>query len=333
MRQNVKIILILVIVFGLSPVRFAARTAETEQSSAKRKRLLFLDFYNKIDKKDYEWLENSIGDSMHELIKNKYDYDRIEREVWLKYYKDRRMKAADLFNKEIIARMGRTLGADGVIFGQFDVNEQNGELFIEGKIMNVPVVEIIATKSGSSDLSPKMFDTVENVSTVLADKIRDLFFPSDLGAVWRAAVLPGWGHYYKGQKTWGYLWSGAFATSAAFSLVSGLRFASLVDDYNNLKPAHEVSPDGGIGFYNPARAAKQFDDLEKQTNQWLEITKVSLYVTAGIWLLNIAHAWFIAPAAQIDYGAQDTGKAGYSFHLERLDRREHLFYAYHYSRF
>ncbi len=91
-------------------------------------------------------------------------------------------------------------------------------------------------------------------------------------AAWRSAVLPGWGQFYKGQKTRGILLGGAFWGSLAATTVAVLK-------ENDRKDKYEAATD-------PTEISRRFDTY----NTWFKTRRVLTVATVGLWLINVVDA-------------------------------------------
>lgn len=254
------------------------------------KKLIFLDFYNASNDANVKWLTDSIGESIFELTKNKYKYIRIENKVWREYATAKGFKPEDFYNVEKLQAMGYALKADGIVFGKFTTTAENIE--ISGKILSVVDREIIAEKNVTVPFSSAMFEDVQEVSETLGSRIKDLFFPSDRGALWRSSLLPGWGQYYKQRKTWGYIYGGVIGTGAAFSLFSLIMWQQANRNYKSYTPENVTTPQGETGLKDPTAAQAQFSSLIQKSEQWEQITLISAGITLGIYLWHLFDAWF-----------------------------------------
>lgn len=255
------------------------------------KKLIFLDFYNASNDANVKWLTDSIGESIFELTKNKYKYTRIENKVWRDYAMQKGFKPQDFYDIEKLQAMGYALKVDGIVFGKFSTTKENIE--ISGKILSVVDRDIVAEKNVTVPFSSAMFEEVQEVSETLGSRIKDLFFPSDRGALWRSSLLPGWGQYYKQRKTWGYIYGGVIGTGAAFTLFSFIMLTSAKRAYADYKPEHVITePQGEFGIKDPAAARAQFATLEARVDQWQQITMISAAVTLGIYVWHLFDAWF-----------------------------------------
>jgi hypothetical protein len=290
----------IVVIFAMSLSFLNAATLQSDPVTLRAKadlpaakKLIFLDFHNEANDQNLQFLSNSFGDGIHSAIEGKYRYTRIASDVWKKYARDKKWQPADFFNIKKIREMGRDLGADGVIYGKFVSGKENLE--IHGVIFSVIDGEIIGEERGSAKLDSTMFDAVNRVSANLAQKIKDLFVPSDRGALWRSALLPGWGHFYKERRDWGYFWSIAGATALAYTLTTTAIFLVYHMQYKNSSPDAYRNSAGQVGLYDESAAQAEFDRLENITNRWGSFALAGVIATAVIYSASLVHAWFIKP--------------------------------------
>lgn len=260
---------------------------ETQQVT---KKLIFVDFYNESKDVNTKWLESSIGEAMHDLAKSKYKYERIPPEVWQDYAKRNNYKDSDLYNEDKLQKMGIALKADGIIYGKFISGKDN--ITINGKILSVVDKEVVAEKDIQTPLTNEMFNNVKTVSETLAERIKDLFYPSDKGALWRSAVLPGWGQHYKQRKTFSYAYGGVIGTGLIFTTISFIIWQGANSDYKNFNPDHVTTPSGETGIKDPAAAKASFAELEAKSQQWEQITIISFGITSLVYAWHLFDAWF-----------------------------------------
>jgi TolB-like protein len=275
------------------------------------KKLIFLDFYNEASDANMQFLSNSFGDGVDAAIKNKYRYAVIPSATWKKYAADKNWQPRDFADVKKIREMGRDLGADGVIYGRFLAKSDAIE--IQGVIFSVVDGEIIGEERGTAKPDSTMFGTVQSLSGKLAVKIKDLFVPSDRGALWRAAVLPGWGHFYKERKSWGYFWAVSTGTAFVFTLTATTVFLLYRSEYKSFSPEAYRNSFGHVGLYDETQAQAEFDRLENRSNTWGDLAFGGLVTTAVFYAANIAHAWFI----KADTGNIDAPSSAFQFRLDR----------------
>lgn len=270
------------------------------------KKLIFLDFYNESNDQNYRFLATSYGNAVDQAIRGRYRYAVVPPEKWRSYAQEKQWAARDYYDQAKIRQMGRDLGADGIIYGRFVVKD-DVQLVIRGRILSVVDGEILGDEEGSAKSDSTMFSTINSLAQNLAVKIKDLFVPSDRGALWRAAVLPGWGHFYKERRNWGNFWSIAVGTAATYTLVTTTLFLAYRQQYIDASPEAYRNRYGHLGLYDETAAQAEFDRLERLTNQWGSLALAGVITTATLYVANILHAWLIKP----DLGnVQSAGSAG-----------------------
>ncbi len=276
-----------------------------KQINTTEKKLIFLDFFNEANDKNLQYLSQSIGNAVDTAIKDKYRYSRIPEAAWKKYAKNNNWTGMDFYDRKKVRDMGKALGADGVIYGKYNSADQ--QLEIHAIIFSVIDGEVVDEQDAKAPISAEMFETINQVSDNLAKKIKDLFVPSDRGAVMRSLMFPGWGHHYKQRTGWGNFWMISGGTSIAFTATMATMFFVVSAQYKAYEPQYYKNTAGGTGLYDQTAAQAEFDRLETKGNQYGQLALIGGAVTAGIWLGALLHAWLIEP----DLGnvAVDKGKA------------------------
>ena len=116
-------------------------------------------------------------------------------------------------------------------------------------------------------------------------------------ATWRSALLPGWGQFYKGQKSKGWVMGGAFFSSLIFS-----GFA-----YYNENRYHDQYLDS----QDPADIKSAYDNY----NTWYKIRRNGMIFTAVIWILNVADALWSPYPLPIHSGNSNSQIPGISINI------------------
>lgn len=243
--------LALFLAFPLANAPAFAEAAKIRQA----KKLLFIDFYNQPQDQNLRWIESSITTSLHEASRTRFKYEKVDESLWRQEAAKLKLSGADFFDQDKIRDLGKALKANGVIYGQFVIDPRTGLLTIEGKILSVADNEIVGKEKGSSPVSAELFRVTDKVSAALGSHIDELFLPSNTGALWRSAVLPGWGQYYKDRKRWALIYgisAGSLALATGVSLALTLKNKS---DLNSMDPGHITTPQGEIVFNDSTSAS------------------------------------------------------------------------------
>jgi hypothetical protein len=281
---------------AVEPASGAAVTrTEKNLVSAIPKKLLFLPFYNEANETNFAWLETSIGNGIHEAAQKKYRYVKIDDDTFARYFAAKGYTSADLCNFDKITKIAHDLGVDGVVYGTFRPDASKTNLVVTGKILSAIDHEIVAERVLTMPLSAEMFSVVEQVSQALGENIRNLFFPSDMGALKRAALLPGWGHWYKQRRDWAYVYGIAFWSSVAFTTFSAFQYFHYKSGYANLNPEHYTNSSGGTMLFNSATAQAEFDRYASNIATYGTLATAGAIAMGLIYAANLLHAWGIAP--------------------------------------
>jgi hypothetical protein len=270
------------------------RTPESNESSSlsgrgTERRIIFLDFQNESNNQEYTYLSRAIGESIYQTTKPKYVYTRIEDSIWKSSTTAARFRPEDFFNRSKIQNLGNTLAVDGIVYGKFVVSPEG--IHIYGKILSVLSKEILAETKILIQHSDNIKEKIQAISDILSARLREIFIPLDRSAIWRSALFPGWGQFYKHRKTWGQIYAGAVGTGFAFSLFSLVMWQTAYGRYRNYNPDHVVTPQGGTELIDPAAAQAQFNSYVSQTQTWQQITLVSAGITLAIYAWQILDAW------------------------------------------
>lgn len=121
--------------------------------------------------------------------------------------------------------------------------------------------------------------------------------------LWRSAVAPGWGHFYAGEKKWGWVYSSAFAATFLYTLYSFTEYESAMQKYKSnigvFKPVSNfaviTSPaTQNLGIGESYLLVQSVDDdgrnFQKYKNASTQLNE-ALFLTIGIYAANLVHAY------------------------------------------
>lgn len=115
-------------------------------------------------------------------------------------------------------------------------------------------------------------------------------FVEDLrpGAAWRSMILPGWGQFYKHQKTKGYILGGAFWGSLLATGISLLQESAARDKY--------------LESSTPEEIARTYSDYD----QWHKTRQVFTIASAALWAAAVGDALW-SPYSRASLAARPEG--------------------------
>jgi len=116
------------------------------------------------------------------------------------------------------------------------------------------------------------------------------------GAAWRSALIPGWGQFYKRQKTKGYLLGGAFWGSLIATGVAWLKEDQAHQDYLNSSATTDIESNYSI------------------YNKWYKNRRTLMITTAALWAVTVGDAMW-SPYARPSLAFQPDGGVVFAFQL------------------
>lgn len=157
----------------------------------------------------------------------------------------------------------RKLGTQGIIVGK--VTDTEHSFVVQARVLSgIDGNEIIGDETQLA-----VADTV-----VLAQNAREL--RTTAGAVWRSALLPGWGQFYQHQNVKGI----AFVSSEVIALSMATVFQLL---------GHQSEQD--FQRLNSSSSPEEFSRLKSEAENRYKGRNAALWVAAGIYAFNIVDAW------------------------------------------
>ena len=127
--------------------------------------------------------------------------------------------------------------------------------------------------------------------------------PSRWDVMWRAAVLPGWGHYHAGKSAYGFGIGGAFFASAGFTGYAVSNASTLEAEYNdstltNFILTNQFAADGTSAVLgNILLNSDPYSQFQSAT----DTANAAALVTGIIYLAQLSHAYFmdLGPATSL----------------------------------
>ena len=283
---------------------------KTDFESKDSRVLIFLPFLNQIktNSADWDWLVETLSESLEKYCRDRYKYKRISDEKWKRYKERNHLKKIDLYHPETAFKMAEQLGADGIILGRFK-KKDNNSIIISGQIISIIHGRVIGESVETSTLDANLFKASEKMALDLGEKIYRMYWPTNAGAAERSMIFPGWGQFYKQRPLWGYVYSGSFIASASFTLASLIFLEKSKSDYRNY--AHTVD-ERKILLTNPAEAKREFANRSSRADQWRQLTIIGFSLTVSIYIINILDAWFFNGDYRQNTGRNTNKKPGSS---------------------
>ncbi len=110
-------------------------------------------------------------------------------------------------------------------------------------------------------------------------------------ALVRSSILPGWGQYYSGRKTWGWVWLGSELAIGGLAYMSYAKFNDTYDKFENVYANYDAATDHAEIAGLKVKAKKVLDE-EFAANEDL---KMVAYAGGAVWIANMIHAYISGP--------------------------------------
>ena len=145
------------------------------------------------------------------------------------------------------------------------------------------------TELDPGEISPKIIEFYEQIRkdySILTNNQDTVSFSryvieKDLrpGAAWRSAIIPGWGQFYKGQKTKGIILGGAFWGSFTATIIAAINESDAKQKYVDATEPEDIT------------------DAYSTYNQWFKTRRILTLTTAVLWIAAVGDAALSAYAA------------------------------------
>jgi hypothetical protein len=138
---------------------------------------------------------------------------------------------------------------------------------------------------------PLHSDNLQSTTTAKARPTRAAQFYSRWSALWRSALIPGWGQWYRGDRAWGAGYLGSVALTGGISYYYLTQGNSSYTAYQNATNASDAS------------------SLYSQTINDDNLHQAFGYTAVGLYALNLADALLIKRVRSTKAGAFLPGQA------------------------
>lgn len=126
-----------------------------------------------------------------------------------------------------------------------------------------------------------------------------------LKTMFRAASLPGWGHFYTERQVKGYIFGSSFLLSLGYTVIVSSQYSQKSDEYNrllrNFNPINLTNEEYDYAWRHLTHKHRETQDAYKSQKVWI-------WCTSTIYLMNIIDALIFYPK----YNKSMSDKSGYS---------------------
>jgi len=234
----------------------------------------------------------------------------VERNAMEEILKEQGFQQSGCTSDECVVEVGNLLGVQYMISGS--IGKVGATYTIDTRMISIETGESIVTKSiAYQGIIDGLITEIEilawemagkDVPTILIEQreywkkavrtTQGVKTKTRFGALSRSIIFPGFGQFYSGKKSWGYLWS-----------VSELALVGTI--YLNYQSYHTASDDfdSNYDLYKNETDLALIQDYKSKTDSNLkkmesanDNMKLIAGIAGGVWLLNTVHAYLVGPS-------------------------------------
>lgn len=244
----------------------------------------------------------------------------VERNAMEEILSEQGFQQTGCTSAECAAEVGALLGVEYMINGAFG---KVGETYtIDAKIFSVESGATVRTKNVSYQ-GP--IDGLITEIEILGWEILGLEAPEELlekqrlgtraylakqmgqekskgGAMMRSLIVPGFGQFYSSRKLWGGIWFASELTCGALAFLAYNNYITAFDEYTRYHDLYTTETDQAKIAEYKAEAIKYEDDANAKRSQLQMFSAAA----AGVWCLNVLHAFISGPAPEATSSGLDS---------------------------
>ena len=235
---------------------------------ARYRRLAVLDFAENGGQARTRELGKVVAAELAVDLRRDYDLFLVERSRLGAVLGEIRLAEMGAVDAAQAAQLGRLADAQALVLGA--VSEAGDRFLVTARVVGTETGETLAVASESI-----------SAASLVALSSRAVVLRSRKDAVFRSMVVPGWGQVYNRQPAKAALFAGTEGALLAGALAFHLRGAAAEEDYRRRTTPGELGDD-------PAATAAA---LRRRAERAYRTRNTLLWVSAGVWALNVADAW------------------------------------------
>ncbi|MCP4133909.1 MAG: hypothetical protein GY754_23265 [bacterium] len=214
---------------------------------------------------------------------------------------------------ECAVKIGKILSVDMVAVGSIN---KTGKFTIIIKFVDITKARVAYADSESAQTEDHIEDAIEKLASKIA--AHPVFagtgsMPEPVSAsygYYLRGFVPGWGQFYSGKSSKGYLFSGGFIASSSFAIYGFVNYRLKKDSYHSL---------------SSSASGKEFTEKYDAYDNAAIIAQVSLGVFAAVYVINwIDIIFFSKPSAQKMANAFSFENTYISFNITTINQNNRI---------
>ncbi len=160
----------------------------------------------------------------------------VERAQMNAILKEQGLQMTGCTDSSCAVKLGKILSARRIVIGE--LNKVGGKILITARYVNVSSGESLFSSSDRADGLDDIDSVTRRLARKLAERIvagdKEVIIPRTVSGYYLRSIVPGWGQFYAGNSTKGYIYSSLFALSGLFAAGSGTWYFMAKNDYDSL---------------------------------------------------------------------------------------------------
>ena len=244
---------------------------------------------NGMEVKDME-LGTLVSAQLSTFLKRDHGFFLLERARLADILKEIEMSMTGLTDPASAAKLGKMAGAQAIVVGSISV--AGADFVINARVISAEKATVLVAESMNVPRAGMV--SLAEESVVLRTKS---------GAVFRSALIPGWGQFYNRQPVKGGIIVGAEA--ALVGAAVAMHFLGMSDE-------NEYRADDFAQKYSGLTATElgvKAQHLRESAEDFYELRNIFIYSAVGVWLYNILDAYLFGIDGEKEAGLEITPTA------------------------
>lgn len=287
----------------ISSSTLKAEDAKKQENEMVKRKVIILNFVNQNYIKKYDYLSQTIPDSMNTALSKTKMFTILRRDVWKKAMQKQKIKEDELNSEDKAIELAKLSGADVVVMGSYVVIGDN--IKINSYAIDVISGQQKVARSARGSTGVEIFDVIDTVCLGMANEMKKELPPMKQRIIIKKEVVEkkiyvdGKKKRKMGSSNFYFQVDGGFGLPLdknlrkAFNIGArtDLGFIYYVHGVENLKI-------GLFGAFNYFKGAKTSFENSSEYMRCVRLITVPVYILAG-YRLKIGNKFFITPALGI----------------------------------
>ena len=244
---------------------------------------------NGVEVRDME-LGTLVSAQLSTFLKRDHGFFLLERARLADILKEIEMSMTGLVDPSKAAQLGKMAGAQAIVVGSISV--AGADFVINARVISAEKATVLVAETMNVPRAGMV--SLAEESVVLRSKS---------GAVFRSALIPGWGQFYNREPVKGGIIVGVEAALIGAAVAMHFLGAADEDKYTDSNFALKY-PDLG-----PVELGQKAQELRQSAEDFYELRNIFIYSAVGVWLYNILDAYIFGIDGEKDAGLELTPAA------------------------